>query len=70
MSPNVSADPVTTAAVVAAAGAELTYARIKAIGARNLQADDILLFYSAQTAPAHDVGAVAHGLANNSMTNV
>ncbi|KAI0889716.1 uncharacterized protein GGS22DRAFT_148981 [Annulohypoxylon maeteangense] len=52
-----------------------TYARIKAIGARNLQADDILvwvaiLFYSAQTALAHNVGAVAQGLANNGMTDV
>ncbi|KAI2473632.1 hypothetical protein F4781DRAFT_139490 [Annulohypoxylon bovei var. microspora] len=52
-----------------------TYARIKAIGARNLQADDILvwvaiLFYSAQTALAQNVSAVAQGLANNGMTDV
>ncbi|EMR63676.1 hypothetical protein UCREL1_9373 [Eutypa lata UCREL1] len=51
-----------------------TYARSKAVGMRNLRADDFLvwiaiLFYSTQTALAHSVGSVAHGLANNGITD-
>ncbi|TGJ85436.1 hypothetical protein E0Z10_g3300 [Xylaria hypoxylon] len=51
-----------------------TYARVKAVGIRNLRADDLfiwiaILFYSAQTALAYSVGYVAHGLANNGMTD-
>ncbi|GAW22034.1 hypothetical protein ANO14919_115690 [Xylariales sp. No.14919] len=51
-----------------------TYARVKAVGIRNLSADDLfvwiaILFYSAQTALGYSVGNVAHGLANNGMTD-
>ncbi|KAI2627578.1 hypothetical protein GGR54DRAFT_652420 [Hypoxylon sp. NC1633] len=51
-----------------------TYARIKAVGIRNLQADDYLVwvgatFYAVETGLAYSVGAVAHGLANNGMTD-
>ncbi|KAB8074039.1 hypothetical protein BDV29DRAFT_127641 [Aspergillus leporis] len=51
-----------------------TYARGSAVGFRHLQADDYLvwvgiLFYTAQTALAYSVGNVAHGLANNGMTD-
>ncbi|OGM47934.1 hypothetical protein ABOM_002713 [Aspergillus bombycis] len=51
-----------------------TYARGSAVGLRNLRADDYLiwvgiLFYTAQTALAYSVGNVAHGLANNGMTD-
>ncbi|UDD65586.1 hypothetical protein AFCA_012762 [Aspergillus flavus] len=51
-----------------------TYARGNAVGLRNLRADDYLvwvgiLFYTAQTALAYSVGNVAHGLANNGMTD-
>ncbi|KAI1739739.1 hypothetical protein F4680DRAFT_134352 [Xylaria scruposa] len=51
-----------------------TYARIKAVGIRNLHWDDILiwiaiLFYTAQTVLGYSVGSVAHGLANNGMTD-
>ncbi|KAJ5832858.1 hypothetical protein N7474_001169 [Penicillium riverlandense] len=50
-----------------------TYARVRAVGVRNLRLDDYLIwvgviFYTAQTALAYSVGNVAHGLANNSMT--
>ncbi|KAI0857448.1 hypothetical protein F4860DRAFT_517902 [Xylaria cubensis] len=51
-----------------------TYARIKAVGIRNLHGDDILiwiaiLFYTSQTVLGYSVGSVAHGLANNGMTD-
>ncbi|GAB1198391.1 hypothetical protein APSETT444_007710 [Aspergillus pseudonomiae] len=51
-----------------------TYARGSAVGLRNLRADDYLIwvgiiFYTAQTALAYSVGNVAHGLANNGMTD-
>ncbi|GAP93387.1 putative integral membrane protein PTH11 [Rosellinia necatrix] len=51
-----------------------TYARIKAVGIRNLLADDLLawiaiLFYTTQTILGYSVGSVAHGLANNGMTD-
>ncbi|RLL97338.1 hypothetical protein CFD26_105727 [Aspergillus turcosus] len=51
-----------------------TYARVRAVGFRHLQAEDVLvwvgiLFYTAQTALAYNVGRVAHGLANNGMTD-
>ncbi|KAJ5414764.1 hypothetical protein N7509_001391 [Penicillium cosmopolitanum] len=51
-----------------------TYSRIRAVGLRNLRLDDYLIwigiiFYTAQTALAYNVGAVANGLANNSMTD-
>ncbi|KAI0201501.1 hypothetical protein F4808DRAFT_128019 [Astrocystis sublimbata] len=51
-----------------------TYARIKAVGIRNLHADDLfawvaILFYTSQTTLGYHVGAVAHGLANNGLTD-
>ncbi|KAE8377936.1 hypothetical protein BDV26DRAFT_281430 [Aspergillus bertholletiae] len=51
-----------------------TYSRGSAVGLRHLRADDYLiwvgiLFYTAQTALAYSVGNVAHGLANNGMTD-
>ncbi|TRX91150.1 hypothetical protein FHL15_007938 [Xylaria flabelliformis] len=51
-----------------------TYARIKAVGIRNFHGDDILiwiaiLFYTSQTVLGYSVGSVAHGLANNGMTD-
>ncbi|KAH2582165.1 hypothetical protein KXV99_009318 [Aspergillus fumigatus] len=51
-----------------------TYARVRAVGFRHLQAEDLLvwvgiIFYTAQTALAYSVGRVAHGLANNSLTD-
>ncbi|OTA82176.1 hypothetical protein M434DRAFT_84918 [Hypoxylon sp. CO27-5] len=51
-----------------------TYARIKAVGIRGLQADDYLAwvgvtFYAVETSLAYSVGAVAKGLANNGMTD-
>ncbi|GFF25103.1 hypothetical protein IFM46972_01284 [Aspergillus udagawae] len=51
-----------------------TYSRVRAVGFRHLQAEDFLVwvaivFYSAQTALAYCVGAVAHGLANNGLTD-
>ncbi|KAF2966266.1 hypothetical protein GQX73_g7302 [Xylaria multiplex] len=51
-----------------------TYARVKAVGIRNLRADDLLiwiamLFYSIQTALGYSVGHAAQGLANNGMTD-
>ncbi|KAI1424340.1 hypothetical protein F5Y12DRAFT_462697 [Xylaria sp. FL1777] len=51
-----------------------TYARIAAVGIRNQKADDLfiwiaILFYTAQTALGYNVGNVAHGLANNGMTD-
>ncbi|KAJ5091129.1 hypothetical protein NUU61_005999 [Penicillium alfredii] len=50
-----------------------TYARVRAVGWKHLRWDDYLIwvgiiFYTAQTALAHTVGSVAHGLANSSMT--
>ncbi|GKT49856.1 uncharacterized protein ColSpa_10037 [Colletotrichum spaethianum] len=51
-----------------------TYARVKAVGLRHLQADDYLMLfvavtYSAETALAYSVGAYWLGLANNGMTD-
>ncbi|KAI0539189.1 hypothetical protein GGR58DRAFT_465504 [Xylaria digitata] len=51
-----------------------TYARVKAVGIRNLRADDLLiwiamLFYSIQAALGYSVGHAAHGLANSGMTD-
>ncbi|KAI0392821.1 hypothetical protein F5Y17DRAFT_477232 [Xylariaceae sp. FL0594] len=51
-----------------------TYARIRQVGLKGLQADDYLawvamLIYSAETALAYSVGAKAMGLANNGMTD-
>ncbi|KAI0508761.1 hypothetical protein F5B22DRAFT_382226 [Xylaria bambusicola] len=51
-----------------------TYARIKAVSLREMHADDILvwvaiLFYTAQIALGYSVGNLAHGLANNGMTD-
>ncbi|KAI1773794.1 hypothetical protein F4818DRAFT_101827 [Hypoxylon cercidicola] len=51
-----------------------TYARVKAVGWRRLQADDYLVwlgvtFYAVETSLAYSVGAVAQGLANNGMTD-
>ncbi|KAI0437963.1 hypothetical protein F4803DRAFT_536810 [Xylaria telfairii] len=50
-----------------------TIARVKQVGFKGLQGDDYLvwlamLIYSAETALAYSVGAVAMGLANNGMT--
>ncbi|KAF7551247.1 hypothetical protein G7Z17_g5183 [Cylindrodendrum hubeiense] len=50
------------------------YARIHAVGVRNLEWDDhfmllAALLYSAETALAYSVGAYWHGLANNAMTD-
>ncbi|KAK6207742.1 hypothetical protein QIS74_12823 [Colletotrichum tabaci] len=51
-----------------------TYARVKAVGIKHLQADDYLMLlvavtYSAETALAYSVGAYWRGLANNGMTD-
>ncbi|KAI1874532.1 hypothetical protein JX265_004740 [Neoarthrinium moseri] len=51
-----------------------TYARIRLVGFRHLQADDYLvwlgmIFYAAETSLAYSVGAKAKGLANNGMTD-
>ncbi|KAK1472371.1 hypothetical protein CCUS01_05755 [Colletotrichum cuscutae] len=51
-----------------------TYARAKAVGIRNFRADDYLvwgavLFYTVQSTLAYSVGNIAHGLANNGMTD-
>ncbi|GKZ25189.1 hypothetical protein AbraIFM66951_001113 [Aspergillus brasiliensis] len=51
-----------------------TYSQCKDLGWRRLRLDDYLIwvaivFYTAQVALAYSVGNVAHGLANNSMTN-
>ncbi|GKT95911.1 short-chain dehydrogenase/reductase SDR [Colletotrichum tofieldiae] len=51
-----------------------TYARVKAVGIKHLQADDYLMLfvavtYSAETALAYSVGAFWRGLANNGMTD-
>ncbi|KAK1707525.1 LOW QUALITY PROTEIN: uncharacterized protein BDZ83DRAFT_724580 [Colletotrichum acutatum] len=51
-----------------------TYARAKAVGFRNFRADDYLvwgavLFYTVQSTLAYSVGNIAHGLANNGMTD-
>ncbi|RYC62353.1 hypothetical protein CHU98_g3848 [Xylaria longipes] len=75
MSANDSLDPAAAAAAAAASGAlaHLTY-NFKAVGIRNLHADDVLiwiaiLFYTAQTVLGYSVGSVAHGLANNGLTS-
>ncbi|KAK7457394.1 hypothetical protein Landi51_01527 [Colletotrichum acutatum] len=51
-----------------------TYARVRSVGFKGLQADDYLvwvgaIFYAIETALAHSVGAVAKGMANNAMTD-
>ncbi|KAJ8117660.1 hypothetical protein OPT61_g1197 [Boeremia exigua] len=51
-----------------------TYARISAVGYRELRADDYLiwfavLLYTAQSTLGYHVGVAAHGLANNGMTD-
>ncbi|RAL07866.1 uncharacterized protein BO97DRAFT_428907 [Aspergillus homomorphus CBS 101889] len=51
-----------------------TWSQSRVVGWRNLRLDDYLvwvgiLFYTAQVSLAYNVGAVAHGLANNSMTD-
>ncbi|SPQ21357.1 7631b3e2-02ea-4778-971f-d3d7b935ac79 [Thermothielavioides terrestris] len=51
-----------------------TYARLKLAGWKRFQADDYLvwvavLLYSAQTTLGYEVGNLAHGLANNGMTD-
>ncbi|KAM7186715.1 hypothetical protein V8F33_011638, partial [Rhypophila sp. PSN 637] len=50
-----------------------TYARIKMVGVRKLQWDDYLVwlavvFYTIQTTLGYEIGNLAHGLANNGMT--
>ncbi|KAH3995765.1 hypothetical protein HBI56_145780 [Parastagonospora nodorum] len=52
-----------------------TYARIVAVGVRELHPDDYLiwvavLIYSAQCTLGHSYGTAAHGLANNRMSDV
>ncbi|KAI8305424.1 hypothetical protein K4K61_005336 [Colletotrichum sp. SAR11_59] len=51
-----------------------TYARVRAVGFKGLQADDYLvwvgvIFYVIETVLAHSVGAIAKGMANNGMTD-
>ncbi|KAI2465469.1 hypothetical protein F4781DRAFT_409401 [Annulohypoxylon bovei var. microspora] len=51
-----------------------TYSRIKQVGVKGLQPDDYLvwvaaIFYAAETAASYSVGAVAHGLANNGLSD-
>ncbi|KAI1110404.1 hypothetical protein F5Y14DRAFT_465674 [Nemania sp. NC0429] len=51
-----------------------TYARINAVGVKGLQFDDFaiwlaILFYTVQTVLGFSVGNLAHGLANNSLTD-
>ncbi|KAI1128160.1 hypothetical protein F5Y10DRAFT_181630 [Nemania abortiva] len=51
-----------------------TYARVKAVGISGLRGDDILIwigiiFYTAQTVLGYSVGNVAHGFANNGLTD-
>ncbi|KAJ2893054.1 hypothetical protein MKZ38_009074 [Zalerion maritima] len=51
-----------------------TYARVVAVGFKNLRADDYLvwvaiIFYSVQSTLAYEVGNLAFGLANNGMTD-
>ncbi|KAL2864979.1 uncharacterized protein BJX67DRAFT_383200 [Aspergillus lucknowensis] len=51
-----------------------TVARVRAVGLRELKAEDYLvwvgiLFYSVQTGLAYSIGAAAKGLANNGMTD-
>lgn len=51
-----------------------TYARVKAVGFKNLRADDYLawaaaVFYTTQTSLGYSIGAVAEGFANNGMTD-
>ncbi|KAF1925977.1 uncharacterized protein M421DRAFT_423259 [Didymella exigua CBS 183.55] len=51
-----------------------TYARVSAVGYRELRADDYLiwlalLLYTAQTILGYNVGIASHGLANNGMTD-
>ncbi|KAM7187214.1 hypothetical protein V8F20_011060 [Naviculisporaceae sp. PSN 640] len=50
-----------------------TYSRIKMVGGRRLQPDDYLVwlavvFYTLQTVLGYEIGNLAHGLANNGMT--
>ncbi|KAI1453954.1 hypothetical protein F4805DRAFT_340068 [Annulohypoxylon moriforme] len=51
-----------------------TYSRITQVGFRSLQPDDYLvwvaaIFYAIETAASYSVGAVAHGFANNGLSN-
>ncbi|KAI1273574.1 hypothetical protein F5Y07DRAFT_411278 [Xylaria sp. FL0933] len=51
-----------------------TYLRVSQVGIKKLQADDYLawvaaIFYIAETTAAYYVGAVAHGFANNGMSD-
>ncbi|KAI1132504.1 hypothetical protein F5Y10DRAFT_209023 [Nemania abortiva] len=51
-----------------------TYFRVSQVGIRKLQVDDYLvwvaaIFYIAETTAAYSVGAVAHGLANNGISD-
>ncbi|RYP40738.1 hypothetical protein DL767_001493 [Monosporascus sp. MG133] len=51
-----------------------TYARVKAVGWKHLEADDYLvwvavLLYSTQSTLGYQIGNLAHGLANNGMTD-
>ena len=52
-----------------------TYARVRAVGWRNLYIDDLfvwigVLFHAAQTALANEIGTIAHGMANYGMTDL
>lgn len=51
-----------------------TYARVRAVGWGNLRLDEVfvwigVLFHAAQTSLGYEIGATAHGLANNGMTD-
>ncbi|KND88026.1 hypothetical protein TOPH_07311 [Tolypocladium ophioglossoides CBS 100239] len=51
-----------------------TYSRVRSVGFGGLQADDYLvwvaaMFYAVETGLAYSVGNIAHGLANNGMTD-
>ncbi|KAL6407411.1 hypothetical protein AUP68_10243 [Ilyonectria robusta] len=51
-----------------------TYARMRGSGIRGLRTEDYLvwigiMFYTIQSSLAYSVGSVAHGLANNGMTD-
>lgn len=51
-----------------------TYARVKAVGWKHFEADDYLvwvavLLYSTQSTLGYEIGHLAHGLANNGMTD-
>ncbi|RYP57263.1 hypothetical protein DL770_010703 [Monosporascus sp. CRB-9-2] len=51
-----------------------TYARVKAVGWKHFEADDYLVWvavmlYSTQSTMGYEIGNLAHGLANNGMTD-